>query len=487
MLKDTKNYFILNLTFYIPLLLCNTYYIDDNGRSIEGYTFWGIDGRPLSEVLMKLLTFSDRMVDIFPFNIIFSCLVLSVSFSVLRNFLDNNRDKSKYSFFIPPLIIFNIFYLESASYRFDSITISLAIALCILSSVYLNNKRLDFLIVFLSTISVLSLYQTVINVLMVLIISNTVVIAYRESDVRYTVISALLKTLATLMGASVYYFIVLPMSLIGGHGSDHPSINLEYGYFFEKIITKSSLIIDVISSYLSTDNGVLILIVLLSIAQISCFFIFFKIYKKNIALSFLIFIAPLCSLFFMMGVTLLLDNVLRSARIYISYGALVYFCFSVLFIALPPKYKYISIICWPLLLHSLIVSYAYGNVMRSQEQKNIQTATAIYEKTFKLEGSFKLIFNGEYPYAAVAKNTLSSFPQMRPLLPNYFANWWWSFQFLRRNGFYYEFPQGKDINYALNELDICHDAYVIHALDFDSYIKDDFAIIDFTKGVCGMK
>ncbi|QQA60733.1 hypothetical protein JC965_22610 [Aeromonas caviae] len=125
--------------------------------------------------------------------------------------------------------------------------------------------------------------------------------------------------------------------------------------------------------------------------------------------------------------------------------------------------------------------------MRSQEQKNIQTATAIYEKTFKLEGSFKLIFNGEYPYAAVAKNTLSSFPQMRPLLPNYFANWWWSFQFLRRNGFYYEFPQGKDINYALNELDICHDAYVIHALDFDSYIKDDFAIIDFTKGVCGMK
>ncbi|EEW1606727.1 glucosyltransferase domain-containing protein [Escherichia coli] len=74
-----KNYLIAILFFSLPIMLSSQYYIDDMGRAAKGYTRWGIDGRPVSDWLMQLLSFNHRLIDIFPLPLILSCLLMALT------------------------------------------------------------------------------------------------------------------------------------------------------------------------------------------------------------------------------------------------------------------------------------------------------------------------------------------------------------------------------------------------------------------------
>lgn len=482
MLQNIRNYFFAILVFFVPALLANTYYIDDNGRSIDGYYNWGIDGRPLAERIMKSIMFSRDTVDIFPLNIFISCLVLALAFSVLRIFLEKGESTTKWSFPIPLLIAFNIFYMEPLYYRFDSITISLAIALSVASSVYYLKGIWDFLVTAIVTAAVLSLYQTSINILMLLCVANAVFLAVKQENILNVIKSLAIKGAAVALGSAIYFAVILPHYVLTTHGADHPGVNLASAA--SNLSTNFSLILSIISSYTSPKHGYTYMIIVFCLAIASSLFLAWKCRHKGIVSSAFLILSPVVCLCLMLGVSLALDQVLYSPRVYISFGAMTYFCFAIFYICLPRNAKFLSLICLPFLIYPTVLNYAYGNAMKSQDARNIQTLTEIGEAIPFSETKVKVIFNGDYPYSAVTKNTLDSFPELARLIPNYFTNWWWSFQYMKRNGHIYDFPAGQDVNYAVSALNICNDSIVKKGNDFTAYIKNNYALIDFTNSIC---
>lgn len=482
MLNNVRNYFLAMAAFLLPTLLANTYYIDDNGRSIEGYYNWGIDGRPLAEGVMKWIMLKGGSVDLFPLNIIISCLALAVAFSVLRAFLDKGVSLSKWTFPLPLLIAFNIFYMEPSYYRFDSITISLSIALSVLASIYVLRGKWDYLTTTAATIATLSLYQTSVNIIMLLSVANAVLLAVKTENFAAIFKALVVKGLAVASGAIIYFAVILPRYVIASHGADHPGVNLSTA--FSNLYVNFVSIINIIASLISLKHGIAVLASVFALAIVSCLVIAWRLRHNGVMLSVFIALSPFVCLILMPGVSLTLDNILSSPRIYTSFGAMQYFCFAVFYFALPQKAKLASLICVPFLIFPMIVNYAYGNAMKAQDARNLQTLNEIGDATGVSESRIKLIFNGDYPYAPVTENTLSSFPVLRTLIPNYFTNWWWSFQFMRRNGYSYDFPAGKDVSYAVNELNICNDSDMKKTRDFNAYVKNGFALIDFTKTSC---
>lgn len=110
-----------------PILRADRFYIDDLGRSRSGYLGWGKDGRPLSNIVMEALNVGTPLTDISPLPQLL-CIALFAYLAVLvakRFELDGIW---KAPLVVAPLVA-NPFFLENLSYKFDSLTMSLAVVL----------------------------------------------------------------------------------------------------------------------------------------------------------------------------------------------------------------------------------------------------------------------------------------------------------------------------------------------------------------------
>ncbi|OAT31352.1 phage protein [Buttiauxella brennerae ATCC 51605] len=485
MINNIKKYFFAVMFFTLPIIMANFYYIDDNGRSIEGYTNWGIDGRPLADFIMRSINLSSRLVDIFPLNIIVSALLLSLALSALKADLENNRNKNFLTFIIPLLMVFNIFYLEVFSYRFDSITISTAVMCCVFLSRIYKSPKIDAIITSALTVAAMSLYQTTINVAIILIIFNLILLAINENKPDIVFRGIAIKVISLISGVLIYYIIVLPASHSGGNGTDHPGV--DFYYALVNIFINIDAMTSIVSNFILNNNGKYVLLFLFLLSQISCIILAVSSKKKSIVISMLMLISPLIVFISMFGVMLTLENILFSPRIYISYGAFSFFSFGVAFLAMPPKASKACYSCLLPITYSVVLSYAYGNTLKSQDLINMNTATKIngdIESIYRGNENVILSFNGIYPTSPVMSNTTSVFPQIKSMIPNYFANWWWSFQYMKRIGYTYTYPGPMSAEEAISKYNLCSTSNFVKKSDYSIFMRGNFALIDFSNSIC---
>ena len=112
---------ILNLVYVLPIIIANRYYNDDLPRSLYGATRWNGDGRPLVEVIIKILCMNTTINSIAPLPLILGVLFFSyvLSMYIKQYFGETYHDYIKIlgSFFV----IANPFMLANLSYHYDSV------------------------------------------------------------------------------------------------------------------------------------------------------------------------------------------------------------------------------------------------------------------------------------------------------------------------------------------------------------------------------
>lgn len=92
MINNSKRYSYVIFIFILPIILANQFYVDDIGRTTVGYTKWGVDGRPVADIVMSVLNLSSRIVDLAPLPIILASVLLAISFACYRKrFLDGEN------------------------------------------------------------------------------------------------------------------------------------------------------------------------------------------------------------------------------------------------------------------------------------------------------------------------------------------------------------------------------------------------------------
>lgn len=132
--KDFKPAFLtttgLILLFVFPLLVANHYYADDLAHSMSGETGWVSNGRPLSQLVFKLLMAGGWLNDISPIPQLIALAVLALSIVLLSERMKGHSRLISILAFLPLAI--SPYYLENWSYKYDSLTMSLAVLFAIL-------------------------------------------------------------------------------------------------------------------------------------------------------------------------------------------------------------------------------------------------------------------------------------------------------------------------------------------------------------------
>ncbi len=122
---------LLNGIVAYCILRADRYYVDDLGRVRSGYTGWTGDGRPLTSFIMQSLNMGTPLTDLTPLPQMLAALLLGgCALLVARKF--GIRDAATAAMAALPLGA-SPFFLENLSYRFDVLTMVLAVTLALLA------------------------------------------------------------------------------------------------------------------------------------------------------------------------------------------------------------------------------------------------------------------------------------------------------------------------------------------------------------------
>lgn len=169
----------LYLLILYPILRANRYFNDDLKRALIGHTGWDSNGRPLTTLLMKLLQcYDSALVDISPLTQILAIGVLAWTGVLIA------RRYAIRSPWMAALVAFPLgaqpFYLENLSYKFDSLSMSLAILLALLPVLSLGAERRGWWLGVISLFASLNFYQPAINVTLIFVLLDVVLAQLHE-------------------------------------------------------------------------------------------------------------------------------------------------------------------------------------------------------------------------------------------------------------------------------------------------------------------
>lgn len=485
MIKSTyKNYLVILLLFVLPIILANQYYVDDIGRATLGYTKWGVDGRPFADLVMSIFNLNLRMADLAPLPLMCSVALLAFVLSMYRiRYLDEN----KWSFIIPLAFLANPSLVSVFSYRFDVFTFTFAISSAFaVFFIVSRNKFLHILYGAALVSVVMGTYQIVINLVSILIICElfkNVNLGKHPLDIIKTILT---RCLQVIIGAVIYFKVILPISFTGEHPTNHPGIS---GDLFHSIIFNAKSYFNFVSdNFYSVGGSGLILSSLLLMTSLSVIMAwkYVKIHG-NVWIAF--FIAFLCvassllSLPLTMGGLLLLEHPLTGGvHLYMNISGYMLLLATLIYYV-SGRMKTISIITLLPVFSAFGLMYAYGNALKIQDVINKQIVSDIRSSTNEFSDNSKyIVFNGEPPRSSVVKNSSLNYPILNYTVLSYFWNWYWSNAHMSINGIQQLYPSSEISSRSIN--DFCSYKKIFHSNILSSYSNDNVVVIDFNTREC---
>lgn len=203
-LKEISKFYlipmIIAIFIAIPLVLSRSDYQDDMYRTTSGYTdFWFENARPLSVWIYRIINQNYVTPDTTPLNFIISITILLVSSLFLSKKIS---DKKEIRICSSILFMSTPFLTSILSYKYDCLTVSIAIFLAVFFNILeLSNKIILFIIRVVTVFSIFCIYQPVIalafGIVGLMITSGT-------DEIKKHITSALTKTLSIFIGFVIY-------------------------------------------------------------------------------------------------------------------------------------------------------------------------------------------------------------------------------------------------------------------------------------------
>lgn len=184
----------------IPLILSRSDYQDDMYRTTSGYTdFWFENARPLAVWIYRIINQGHITPDISPLSFILSLIIILISGLIISDVTFNNKNLKICS----TILFFSSPFLTSIlSYKYDCLTVSIAILLAVIYGTYQTKRKiLLFTIRMVLIFSIFCIYQPVISLVLGLI---GLTIINQKNGVYETIRSILEKTSPIAISFIVY-------------------------------------------------------------------------------------------------------------------------------------------------------------------------------------------------------------------------------------------------------------------------------------------
>lgn len=209
--RDERSVFLILLGLYFlilyPILRADRYYNDDLKRALFGRASWDSNGRPLTTLLMRALQCYDHaMVDISPLTQVGAIAILAW-IGVL-----SGRRFAIRSPWMAALVAFPLgaqpFFLENLSYKFDALSMSLALLLALLPIIGLRPDRRGWWLGVLALFASLSFYQPAITACLIFILLEFVLGQLHEESPQRLLRRFLRRALQVGLAMLIYELVI---------------------------------------------------------------------------------------------------------------------------------------------------------------------------------------------------------------------------------------------------------------------------------------
>lgn len=425
--------FIFALIYIYPIISADRFYIDDMGRSLDGYLRWGQDGRPLSDIIMFSLSLGSPIVDLSPLNQFLAILVISTTVVLYVSKHIKNASPLMLGV-ISSLFIVQPFLIENLSYKFDSFPMALSAVLLIIPFLINSKPTISFIISILCITSSLALYQASIGLFIIYSVAD--VVFYRERSSFEDIKNTTFRILQIILSYLFYSLFIVKHFVTGNYAPEHASMITESKNIIQTLSINLSKIFNYFAQAIEPYNILFIIAFLLIVAfsviketreQITCTekINHFKI-AVTIASPFLVFLFSFIHI-------LTLETPVFSARVYISLcGAILFF--GILLFRNTGRIISVPLI-FILLFAGLINVYTYGNATKAQKHVDNLISASIYQDVNSYNKNFSSVsVSGAMPVARQVTNLWRRFPAIARMIPIYLnSNWTWGGRLLQMN------------------------------------------------------
>lgn len=431
-----------------PILRADRPYNDDLKRALSGRASWDSNGRPLTTLLMRALQCYDHaMVDISPLTQIGAVAVLALIGAMLA------RRHAIGPAWLAALVAFPLgaqpFFLENLSYKFDALSMCLAMLLALLPLLRCDHGRRDWWLGVLALFGSLNLYQPAINVYLVFTLLQLVLMQLDDAPARALAAMAARRVAQAVTAMLIYQLVVgihisgwvrhqaepihgwreLPLlarNFENFYGLVGAGFNRHWWLYFAPlllVLAALPLLVGVRHALRQRTLQPRWVVVLLACVSV---------------------LMPLAAMVCALGPMLVLRQPEMYPRVLIGLGALLCAGLVLMQAALRRwgrSQRWTLAAGAMLALGMAVLASAYGNAMTAQKIYEQHIAARLLDDLATLPPVDGLVVDGSAGYAPLARHVVDELPLMRSLVPIYLID---SDPFNTRNFLMYYVPELVD-------------------------------------------
>lgn len=475
-----KNHFQVILlcafVYSLPYALSSAFYIDDADRSYSGLSNMALNGRPLADVIMMLVSAGSKVVDVSPATYILSALAIFTATYVYMKMAGVNGHTLLIS---STAACFSPFILQNFAYKFDSITMGIGIGLAILASCHKTvvSRTAGVVLSALLLVGSLSLYQPAINIYFSLVCSLILVGIYINQQLDTKLIID--KFLSFLISIAVYYFIIVPLSVTGGYAEKHGKVSSS---LLDTVTNNAISFYRVIDSGLAGLHGKIITLFITSPILILLLIAIKFLPSGNKALSkvfYISFSAACVAIIYSSigGLLLPLAQPIYSPRVLVGFSGV---CISSCLIWSVISRKNAKFIIAITAMASLSCVYAYGNALKAQAENDRFLLSSIAKDFIDMNKDAKYMIIEKKPEIATGVEAAArNFGIIKTITPSYVRfGWMFSNQMMAKLGVDLKYKFGEDHKQYIDKL--CKNNHSINYLYAYGIVGDSY-VVDFNK------
>lgn len=475
-------FIILAFVYCAPIILTGRPYIDDLGRTLYGYSGWGLNGRPLSDLIMTIMSVGGMLVDISPITQLISIIALCFALYFYAN--KNLKDISFLGVAITSfLFIANPFYIENLSYRYDSLPMALSMVMLMLPYTISLKGAIYHIFSVIFIVASLALYQASIGLFVILAVME--IVAVKSYLGNKNVFKSILIRMGHLTLAFILYKIFIAAKFVSGdynitHSETLPLSLSSLPIFSENIVRVKWLL----NSYISSIPLAIKFLFVSSVIYSTVKHISKLIktgYRNNIASILVISTSPILVVIFALAPLVILKSPVFAPRVMLSLsGAIMLFSFLIFSQIKSRSIK--LIIISPIIWISIVYSYSFSTSSKSQADLDSLISSSIYQDASRSGKDLKYVnVLGEMPKSPQLLISESKFPLMSKLVPIYLSyDWIWGAELLNHYGMKLEYKVLGDVRDNM----MCSADVISKTKDYNLYYKENILFIDFKKIKC---
>ena len=198
-------FFSALLLFVLPFILVDFPYVDDNWRiQLENGPEWRQQGRVLTEVFYRLLTFSGSTLNLFPLPLLIACAAAAWALTDLARHCFGAPRPTQCLALLP--LWFSPFWLGNLTYQYDGPTMALSLVAVIYAAIFRSRHTVLALLMPAALLpAAIAFYQVALNVFVGLCCLELIRAVQRREAPTQALRLVVRQGLQLLLGGVLYY------------------------------------------------------------------------------------------------------------------------------------------------------------------------------------------------------------------------------------------------------------------------------------------